>query len=396
MATTFLEPGGDATFDFTLWRGVSDATIVSDIVHGSHLRSIKILPNDFCDVVTPTNVVSDAGGRISFWVYVVARPTATGTIISASQNGGGTNFSLAMTSAGVLQLLNSGGTQMGSNGATIPTATWTRISMSWVITSSTVNNINVYVNGTSSINSVNNTIGSTTTGTFFIGNMSTDLTLALRLSDFFIDNSSANTDPGNIWVTAKRPVSNGTTNGFTTQIGSGGSGYGTGHAPQVNERPLSVTNGWSMIGAGSAITEEYTIEAQNVGDIDISGGTIVDYMGWAFAKALVSETGQIILNSVNSNIALTSTNTAFLVAAGSTTYPNGGEDIGIITSTALTTVSLYECGVMVAYIPAGPPTTLAVSDSTAISDSPTLVIGQPSVLINSLPAMIQGVRIIGP
>ena len=43
----------------------------------------------------------------------------------------------------------------------------------------------------------------------------------------------------------------------------------------------------------------------------------------------------------------------FTNAAGSTTYPAGsGSDIGEITTTALTTVSLYECGIVIAYIPA--------------------------------------------
>ncbi|WP_323162301.1 hypothetical protein, partial [Pseudomonas fluorescens] len=80
-----------------------------------------------------------------------------------------------------------------------------------------------------------------------------------------VDDSSALTDPGNIWVAAKRPNANGTTNGFTTQIGSGGSGYGSGHSPQVNERALSTTNGWSMVGAGAAVTEEYNIESKSTG-----------------------------------------------------------------------------------------------------------------------------------
>ncbi len=66
--------------------------------------------------------------------------------------------------------------------------------------------------------------------------------------DIYVDNGSDLSDPGNVHVTAKRPGSNGLSNGFATQIGSGGSGFGSGHAPQVNERPLSNTNGWSSVG----------------------------------------------------------------------------------------------------------------------------------------------------
>ncbi len=104
--------------------------------------------------------------------------------------------------------------------------------------------------------------------------------------------------------------------------------------------------------AGSAITEEYNIEAANTGDVDISSATIVDYMGWVFSKSLAGETAQIIINNVTSNISLTNANAMYTKAAGSTTYPSGtGTDIGEITSTSLTTVSLYECGIQFVYIP---------------------------------------------
>ncbi len=176
----------------------------------------------------------------------------------------------------------------------------------------------------------------------------------MRLSDIYIDSSNSLTDTGDVWVTAKRPNANGTTNGFSTQIGAGGSGYGTGHSPQVNERALSNTNGWSMIGAGSAVTEEYNIENKSTGDIDISSATIVDWLGWADMKSLAGETVQVILDGVNTAQAITSSETLYFKVKGSATYPSGtGADIGITTDTSLTTVSLYECGVVVAYIPSG-------------------------------------------
>lgn len=75
-------------------------------------------------------------------------------------------------------------------------------------------------------------------------------------------------------------------------------------------------------------------------------------MGWATMKSLASETVQMILNGVNFAQAITSTATLYIKIKGSTTYPTGaGADIGITTDTSLTTVSLYECGVIVAYIP---------------------------------------------
>jgi len=134
----------------------------------------------------------------------------------------------------------------------------------------------------------------------------------------------------------------------------------SGHAPQVNERPLSQTNGWS-IAATAVKTEEYNIEGQTVGDINLSGATLVDYTGWVHAKALLAETGQIRVNNVDTNVSLTSTITTFTKIAGSTTYPAAtGTDIGLLTSATVTTVSLYEAGIMFAYIPAAAGGTLCL------------------------------------
>lgn len=80
--------------------------------------------------------------------------------------------------------------------------------------------------------------------------------------------------------------------------------------------------------------------------------SIVDYMGWVSASSLLSETGSIIVNGSSSNISLTSTITLFRKFAGSTVYPGGtGADIGITTTALATTVSLYECGIIFAFIP---------------------------------------------
>src|SRR5258705_56447 len=75
-----------------------------------------------------------------------------------------------------------------------------------------------------------------------------------------------------------------------------GTGHGTGHSPQVNEQPLSTTNGWSKIGAGSAVTEEYNVENRATGDVNINVTFIVGVMGWVYASSLIAETGQIVVD----------------------------------------------------------------------------------------------------
>lgn len=353
MATSFIEPGGDADFGTAFWStNNGTVALATDIVHGNHIKSIRFRPAAI-NYMVKSNILADAGGRISFYLYIVALPTGSPRIIGGSEQAsdGSNVIAIALTSGGVLQLVDNNLAQIGTNGSTLSTGVWYRICLTWTITSTTVNQIRLYKNAVTDISVSNATLANISSADFTLG-ISSDTTCDLRISDIYVDNSTALTDPGNIWVTAKRPNANGTTNGFTTQIGAGGSGYGTGHSPQVNERPLNNANGWSMVGAGSAITEEYTVEGSSVGDIDISKATLVDYVGWVDAKAALAETGSIIVGGTSSNISLTSTETIFTKAKGSTTYPAGGTDIGIITSTTLTTVSLYECGLIFAYIPA--------------------------------------------
>ena len=46
---------------------------------------------------------------------------------------------------------------------------------------------------------------------------------------------------------------------------------------------------------------------------------------------------------------MTTTNTMFTKAAGSTSYPGGGTDIGVISSSSAATSTLYEGGIHIAY-----------------------------------------------
>lgn len=359
MATKFLSPGGDETFSIATGGGeiwdnfITGATIVTDIVHGSHVKSIKYAPNTGGEVTSRLGVCQDSGTRINFFVYINALPNATGSLFYVATTGDLTVVKARVKSTGVIIFVDANNVQLGSDGPTLSTGQWYRFSLAYTITSKTINRFEFFVNGVSGISLTNVTLINNISNNFTLGNISGDTTFDIRSSDHYVDDSNALTDPGNIWVIAKRPNTNGTTNGFTTQIGSGGSGYGSGHSPQVNERPADDTNGWSIATVASAITEEYNIENASTGDINISGATIVDYMGWLKTKALTNETGKIIVNGVSTDISITTTSIFFTKAAGSSTYPAGtGADIGITSAAVATTISLYECGIMIAYIPA--------------------------------------------
>lgn len=358
MATTFLEPGGDATFNANvaslggLWRSSFSTTLATDFVHGSHQKSVKIKSSDVVGVEPPANTIANSGTRMSVYLYIVALPTGTKDTILDVQTDAADSFNIYITSTGVLQLWNNATTQIGKDGAALSAGRWYRICLAYTITNGSVNRFELFVNGVPSISVTNATItNATATRPIFFG-LSSDAAFDFRLSDFYFDNSSSLKDTGDVWVTAKRPFTNGTTNGFTTQIGAGGSGYGSGHTPQVNERPASTTNGWSMVGAGAAVVEEYNVEGNSAGDIYVNKAKVIDLVGWVYTSSLVGETINIILNGVNFSQAITSTNTVYQKVAGYAGYLAGsGADIGIQTDTSLTTVSLFECGVLVAFIP---------------------------------------------
>lgn len=351
MATVFLEPGGDADFGTTLWDGFQGLPVAAtDFVHGFHSHSHKYRPAQ-TDTLNQQAILTDAGGRVSVWFYWNVLPAAITSFFRVIVVTTGTAVvRLRIDNTGLLQLWDAS-VQQGSSGGTIAAGGWHRITLAWKITSTTVNDVRVYVDGVLKITVTNVTLANVGISDLEVGNSAADANMDVRTSDTYADNSNALTDPGNIWVTAKRPFANGTTTNFTTQIGAGGSGYGSGHAPQVNERALSQTNGWSMVGSGSAITEEYSIEGVAVGDTSLAGVTLVDFMSWVYAKALANETASIICAGATAGIPLTTTPTLFSLIAASTTYPVGGTDVGIITTTAVTTVSLYEAGMVFAYIP---------------------------------------------
>lgn len=366
-----MEPGGDATYNVALvansgfWSSFNSyaaPSMATDFVHGSHAKSILSKSSSGAYVATQPGVVSGTGGRVSGWFYLNAMPTANaGVLMTEGSNNNSPVIGVLVTSGGVLKARTGATTLLtGGTGATITTGTWYRISMVFTVTSTTVYSLNVYLNGVLTISITNSTaLSNASPSVVRFGDDVGSAAIDMRVSDCYVDNGTSLTDPGNIWIAVKRPNANGTTNGFTTQVGAGGSGYGTGHSPQVNERAASQTNGWSVVGAGSAVTEEYNIEGLSVGDTNLTGATIVDVLAWATCKAVLAETVQLILAGVQTGFALVAnTVSLIMIGQGSATFPPGtGADVGMVTSTTATTVSLFECGILIAYIPAPPPDT---------------------------------------
>lgn len=388
MATLFLEPGGDADYGTTLWGSVVGSPAVSSThVHGGHTRALHF-PTGANFVIGPANL-SDAGGRISAWVFIAAYPSGITPIITTDTSGGSIVLEVALDSSGDV-ILGNGSSQIGSTGPTLSLNTWYQIALTWTITSSSVNQYAVFVNNASVITASNTAPGATGTNKWGIGNVGADGSLDFYASDIYVDNSNTVTDPGKIWVTAKRPLSNGTTNNFATNGTS--SGYGTGNASFVNRRPL-VTTDFVSVTPTTVKTDEYTIEGKSVGDIDISSATIVDFMGWmnsTIASTSNSPVMKIIVAGTSTTKTLTTSFVTYTQVAGSTTYPAGGTDIGMSAQYTTTghLVKMDGCGLVVAYIPNSSQTiTPSLVSTTPTIHAPTIgkgaVTARPNLVTTS-------------
>lgn len=148
-------------------------------------------------------------------------------------------------------------------------------------------------------------------------------------------------DAGNVLVTAKLPAAVNEDNWDT----DGGTGA-------VNERPLSETN-YKFQSGFSSVTQTYTLQAAAVGDVDISGESIVGYMGWAWSKREpndVERIGLIVNNvDVSRGSAITTSPSLLKHAVTSTSYPSHANGIGMSSNSELAGVFMYECGAVLCY-----------------------------------------------
>jgi hypothetical protein len=381
MAVVFLEPGSGHTYDLKFWSTptVSHGTVTSDT------QAVKLSPRSIKIVTDGTSgayaelrkvgVLANAGRRISFYFRYYGTITDDTDIAILTDSSGNGEFLLFLSSTGHLTVANTAGTIVGTASGTLSADTDYRILIQYTKTSQSVNTINILVDGSNVIALTNIDTGAGAMSDFWIEqgyyNPVNSTTVAFYYAHIYIDDGTSG-DPGDIRVTAKRPYGDGTAVQFTTQIGSGNSGYGSGHADEVNERALSETNGWSLA-TTSAVTrnEEYNIENAATGDNDLTGATIVGVMGWMDANlsSTTNQTGGIIVDGTYTAKSLTTSYAIYTqLSATPTTYPAGtGTDIGMRKVTATTTSRtgrLAECGIIVAYIPPNTAPTVALSTPT--------------------------------
>lgn len=361
-STLFMEPGSDAdnsTSNF--YSRLNGSCSSSTTQHHTGPRSISCNAGTGYSSVGEIGAVSSTAGRFSAYFMFANLPDSQAAILGLGNND---NFNLAagINSTGKLTVVTSASgsyTVLATGTTTLSTNTWYRISLAYTITNSTVNQARVYLNGNLEVSKTNSTLS--TTGY-------TDITLGwngppgatggnktLYLDDVYADNGNDLADTGDVRVTAKRPNANGSSSQFTTQIGSGGSGYGAGHSPQINERPWSTTNGWQAPTTSGTKSEYYALESASQGDIDISAQNVVAYFGWVYADLTgsgTSPTNSMFVNGASTSITLSATPTVFSGSyIDSSSYPATAPVIGINHTGTKKATQLFEAGMVVAYIP---------------------------------------------
>ncbi|MDP2730144.1 MAG: hypothetical protein Q8O55_06660, partial [Dehalococcoidales bacterium] len=261
------------------------------------------------------------------------------------------DFSYGVNSSGVLQLRTGGenpGTQLGSNGTTLAANTWYRISIAWNITNTTTFTIKVFLDGTLDITGNSGTLSADAANMIYIGWMESvsSGTKVLWFQHVYMDDDTSLTDTGDIRVTAKLPVD-------VVHDNFDGS------AGAVSQRPITTateaTDAQTHTGTNQ-VHQDYDIQAASVGDVDISGDTIVALNFWIWAKNAADTAGtpkQVYQADTEEAITLSTSYQLFTKIIDTTTYPSDGASIIGMESTGDTADTfLGEAGVLVAYIQA--------------------------------------------
>jgi hypothetical protein len=293
--------------------------------------------------------LADAGRRISVRVrfdntHAIAAGGAFIRVLSAAA---GTLAEVRINTAQRLELrAGSSGTTLLATGATVLSAngtTWYRVALCYTITSAAVSEWRLYLNGTLEATGSNPATQGTGSSGLRVGwtGTSPGANIVMRSQDWYVDDSSALTDPGDIRVTSKMPA-----------------GW-----DRVAERPANTANRYTHAATTAVVREQYTVQAAAVGDDDLTGASVVAWAGWvhyAVVAAIGSTLAKIIVNGVDITPTTTTGGSGvyqtLMSVVNSTTYPSGSNAVGLAsTGTAVDTL-LAECGVFIAYTTGGAAT----------------------------------------
>lgn len=340
----FMESGTDATQGTQFWTQYAGCVSSTTVSHTGP-RSFACNQGGWNGI---NGVLSDTGRRITFYLYISSFPSSDEDIMSVCLADNGTTAFSINIQASSHKLINLITGHLSTT--VLQTGVWYRIAVSYTISSTTVNQVNVFIDGNPEISETNFTLNTTGATELELGRLSGlgGAGILFYFDDIYIDDGNTLDDPGDIRVTAKLPNAD-NTHQFTTNIGNNPGADS--RYTNVNERPLSTSNGWQTGSANQS--ENYGIQNASTGDVDISTATLIANSAWVYANSGSSCTGNITNNGNNASISLTTTNTLFTNNVSSASYPNNSATVGMQSCSSATAVNLYEAGMLVAYIPTG-------------------------------------------
>lgn len=288
MATIHQDAGGNATGGLEFWTSITGTVTVSTDQPRFGPYSLKHASGagNGAATVYKDGVMADAGRRISVWVYLAALPSTTFGFWNATGVGGtGITWQVRIDTNGKLALYRGVGPTLVATGTTtVPTNTWFRVSVGFVITSGSVNDCRVYLNGTLEATGHNVSVN-TGSDRLSIGwgtGAPPGANYVMYTSGCYTDDGTAFDDVGggvadSVHVACKHPAAT-NTNNFDTTVGTG-----TNRWDYVDEVPLSESNGLQHA-AATDVQENFGLEAAADGDTNLTGATIIARTAWAWAK----------------------------------------------------------------------------------------------------------------
>ena len=340
---SFAESATKATQGFQFWTSIT-GTVTSDAAQFKDSpRSIKCdgAAGNAAAYVQKDGVLTDAGARISYYVRLTNLPASTVPLLEIlNATSLAIPLRIDLSSAGVLTLVAGNKTTTGSS---LVTGTWYGITLSYIVTNSALNQWRVFLNGLLDITILNATLTNINTSNLLLGwVLAPGANNVLNIDHPFVDLGQTVDYPGDVRVTAKlaAAVNN---NAFDTTTGTGA----------VNERPISEANNKNHL-ATTQVLQDYTLEAASVGDVNITGAVLVGHIGWMWSKRGAGGVGTpgMALNGAITAVTLTTTSALYTKIITSTSYPSNVQGIGERSSGAGADTFLYECGVLIVYIPA--------------------------------------------
>jgi len=279
MAITFIEAGSDATGGLEFYTSSGGFTPTSSSTFANTgTRSIRCQGNGK-SFVQKNDILAKAGRRIQKYFRLTNLPLNQTVLLEAIGDNSEV-YSVRVTPGGVIQLF-ANGIQVGSDGATVTTGVWYRLTLAYAITSLTVNSAKCWIDGANLITATDVTLGADTPNHLrlgFITNPGLTSTQYLYFDDVYVDDSTAVTDPLAINVTNKKPNAL-STNNFDTVVGA----TPTNRWDNVSEFPANLSNGFKHI-ATTDVTESFGVQAVNAGDEDITGLTVLGRAAWILSK----------------------------------------------------------------------------------------------------------------